>query len=80
MVIDIDEAVESTHVAEKITVIYPTYQAPIECLLWSTFSLLLRAKVKDLIEHFMVVINGPDKRTGDPTNQDQKQAFLEEED
>jgi len=78
MIIDIDEAVELTHMAEKITVIYPTAQAPIECLLWSTFSLLLRAKVKDLIEHFMVVINGPDKRTGDPTNQDQKQTFLED--
>lgn len=78
MVIDVDEAVELTHLQEKITVIYPTYQAPIECLLWSTFSLLLRAKVKDTIEHFMVVINGPDKRTGDPSNQDLKQKFLEE--
>lgn len=78
MVCDIEEAVELTHVPEKITVIYPTYQAPIECLLWSTFSLLLRAKVKDLIEHFMVIINGPDKRTGDPANQDQKQEFLED--
>lgn len=78
MVVDIDEAAELTSVPEKITVIYPTYQAPIECLLWSTFSLLLRAKVKDLIEHFMIIINGPDKRTGDPTLQNKKQEFLEE--
>jgi len=78
MALDVDEAVTLTSIPEKITVIYPTYQAPIECLLWSTFSLLLRAKVRDLIEHFMIVINGPDRRTGDPTNQDQKQKFLEE--
>lgn len=78
MIVDIDEAVELTHIPEKLTVVYPTYQAPMECLLWSTFSLLLRAKVKDLIEHFIVVINGPDKRTGDPTIQDKKQEFLEE--
>jgi hypothetical protein len=78
MAIDVDEAVELTSVPEKITVIYPTYQAPIECLLWSTFSLLLRANVKDLIEHFMVIINGPDNRTGDPSIQNLKQEFLED--
>lgn len=78
MAIDVDEAVTLTHLKDKITVIYPTAQAPIECLLWSTFSLLLRAKVKHSLEHFMVVINGPDKRTGDPALQDKKQSFLGE--
>lgn len=78
MAVDVAEAVELTKVPEKITTIYPTSAAPIECLLWSTFSLLLRTRPNDLMEHFMVVINGPDKRTGDPTIGDQKQKFLEE--
>lgn len=78
MAVDIVGATTLTSLTNKITVIYPTCQSPIECLLWSTFSLLLRANAKDLIEHFTVVINGPDKRTGDPANQDLKQAFLED--
>lgn len=78
MVCDIDESVELTTLPEKITVIYPTSAAPIECLLWSTFSLLLRTNVKDYMEHFMVCINGPDRRTGDPSMQDLKQRFLED--
>lgn len=78
MTLSIEECVDYTHLKEKITVIYPTCQAPIECLLWSTFSLLLRAKPDSLIEHFMVAINGPDLRTGSTANQDQKQDFLEE--
>lgn len=78
MVIDIDEAVELTHMQDKIIPIIPTAQAPIECLLWSVFSLLLRARPNDLIEHFIVCINGPDKRTGDPAIADLKQSFLEE--
>lgn len=78
MIVDIDEAAELTKIPEKMTVIYPTSSGPIECLLWSTFSLLLHTKVKDIMEHFMVVINGCDKRTGDPSVQDKKQQFLEE--
>lgn len=78
MAIDMDEAVELTHIPEKIIPIIPTSVAPIECLLWSIFSLLLRAKPDDLIEHFCVCINGPDKRTGDPKIGDLKQKFLEE--
>jgi len=78
MAIDLDEAVELTHISEKIIPIIPTSVAPIECLLWSVFSLLLRAKPDDLIEHFIVCINGPDKRTGDPKSGDIKQHFLEE--
>jgi hypothetical protein len=78
MAYDIDECVEHSTLPEKITTIIPTAAGPLECLLWSVFSLLLRARPDDLIEHFMVVINGPDERTGDPTLQDKKQAFLEE--
>lgn len=78
MVCSIEEAAELTSIPEKLTVIYPTSSGPIECLLWSTFSLLLRTKVKDYMEHFIVCINGPDKRTGDVTIGDTKQAFLED--
>jgi len=78
MLLDIDEAVELTRLEKKITTIIPTSAAPIECFMWSIFSWLLRADPKDYIEHFIVVINGPDKRTGDPTIGDKKQAFLEE--
>jgi hypothetical protein len=62
----------------KITPIIPTGAAPIECLLWSVFSLLLRARPNDIIEHFITVLNGPDKRTGNETICDKKQAFLED--
>src|SRR5271170_7195442 len=78
MAVDIESAATLTSLPNAITVVYPTSQSPIECLLWSTFSLLLRANVKDLIKHFTVVINGPDKRTGDPANQDLKLAFLQD--
>ncbi len=78
MIVDIDEAVEMTRLEGKITAIIPTSAAPIECLLWTTFSWLLHTDVKDRIEHFIVCINGPDKRTGDPTIGDTKQKFLEE--
>lgn len=78
MACSVEEAAELTSIPEKITVVYPTSQGPIECLLWSTFSLLLRTKVKDLMEHFVVCVNGPDKRTGDVTICDKKQAFLED--
>lgn len=78
MACSVEEAAELTSVPEKITVIYPTSQGPIECLLWSTFSLLLRTKAKDYMEHFVVCINGPDKRTGDVTVCDKKQEFLED--
>lgn len=58
----------------KTTVIIPTSVAPINCLLWTIFSILLRSKQLEII----VCINGPDKRTGNPEPQDKKQTFLEE--
>lgn len=78
MLLGIEEATELTSLKEKITYIIPTSTAPINCLLWSVFSLLLRTRPDDIMEHFCVCINGPDKRTGDPTLQDRKQSFLEE--
>lgn len=78
MVVDLDESIALTTLKEKITAIIPTSTASIECFMWTIFSFLLRAKPDDLIEHFCVCINGPDKRTGDPSLQDKKQAFLEE--
>lgn len=78
MAMSIEECVERTHLKEKVTAIIPTSNAPIECLLWSVFSLLLRSKPNGMLEHFCVNINGPDERTGDPKPQDIKQKFLEE--
>jgi len=78
MVYERDECVETTALPGKITAIIPTAAGPIECLLWSVFSLLLRTKPNDLLEHFMVCINGPDARTGDENPCNLKQQFLEE--
>src|SRR5262252_456573 len=78
MALSIDEVIELTHLGNRITAVIPTGPAPIRCLMWSIFSLLLRSTPNDLMEHFVVCVNGPDKRTGDPALQDRKQAFLEE--
>lgn len=78
MVYDLEECVEYSVLPEKITSIIPTATGPLECLLWSVFSLLLKTKPNDLLEHFIVVINGPDSRTGNTQLQDYKQEFLEE--
>lgn len=78
MVFDIEEAERSACLKGKMTAVIASCQAPIECLMWSVFSLLLRSKPGDRLEHIIVTLNGPDKRTGDPSLQDEKQAFLEE--
>jgi len=78
MAATIDECVEMSHLKHKITAVIPTSTAPVNCLMWSVFSLLLRTQVDDLLEHFCVCINGPDERTGDPTIATTKQRFLEE--
>ena len=76
MILTKAECERVTVVPHKTTAIMATCQSKIECLMWSVFSLLLRST--KALEHIIVVINGPDKRTGDPTLQDTKQAFLEE--
>jgi hypothetical protein len=78
MALNIDEVIELTTLKKKTTAIIPTGPASINCLLWSVFSLLLRSTPNGLLEHFIVCINGPDKRTGSPALQDKKQEFLEE--
>lgn len=76
MVLSRAECERLSLVPGKTTVIIATCQSRIECLMWSVFSLLLRSTSE--MEHVIVAINGPDSRTGDPTLQDNKQAFLEE--
>ena len=60
----------------KVCAVIPTSTAPINYLMWSLFSLLLRSN-PDSLEHVIVGINGPDERTGDPSLQDKKQKFVE---
>jgi hypothetical protein len=75
--ITMEQCEEMTLVPRKICPIIPTSTAPIENFVWSVFSLLLRSDPA-VLEHFIVGINGPDKRTGDTSLQDSKQAFVEE--
>lgn len=69
--------VEETSVP-NITVVIPTNQSPCKVLMWSLFSLILRTKPLERLGHFIITINGPDERTGDPSLQDRKQRMLEE--
>lgn len=78
MALSIKECIELTHLKEKVTAVIPTFSAPINCFMWSILSLLLRSKSNGILEHFVICINGPDKRTGDPSLQDEKQKFCEE--
>lgn len=78
MALSLDECIQLTHMKQKTTVIIPTGPAPIDCLLWSVFSWLLRSKPNGYMEHYCVCLSGPDERTGDPLLQDDKQCFLEE--
>ena len=78
MALNIEECVELTHLKNKTTAVIPTSESSIEFLVWSVFSLLLRSKPKDLLEHICVCINGPDLRTGDDSLQNKKQEFLED--
>ncbi len=74
----IDQCVELSHLSNKTTIVIPTSQAPIRCLMLNVFSLLLRSKPGGFLEHFCVCVNGPDERTGDTKDQDVKQSFLED--
>lgn len=78
MVFDIEECEKLSTLKEKTNFIITTSQAEIRFLMWSIFSIILRSKINNFLEHINVVINGPDIRTGDPTLQDKKQSFLEE--
>jgi hypothetical protein len=74
------ECEKRTTIKGKITAIIETFQQPVERLLRTVFSLLLRSgpPVNGPLEHIIVCINGADRRTGPPEIQDAKQQFLEE--
>lgn len=71
---------KSTLIPKKICAIVPTFSSPMNCFMWSVFSLLLRSDPTRL-EHIIVGINGPDSRDPNPTGcplQDKKQRFVED--
>lgn len=72
------ECEEFTTIKGKTTVVLATCQSSMNVFMWSIFSILLNTRVNSNFEHFIVAINGADKRTGDPALQDRKQKFLEE--
>lgn len=61
----------------KVCAIVPTSTAPLKSFMLSVFSLFLRSDL-EVFDHLIVSINGPDDRTGDPSNQDLKQRFIED--
>lgn len=77
MIMNLQECEEATLLPGKNTAIIATSTGPLRLLMATIFSLLLRSNPKHL-EHFIVCINGPDERCGDPKPQDIKQRFLEE--
>lgn len=77
MIMNLQECEEATLLPGKNTAIIATSTGPLRLLMATIFSLLLRSNPRHL-EHFIVCINGPDERCGDPKPQDIKQRFLEE--
>jgi hypothetical protein len=72
-----EQCEDLTLVPGKVCAIIPTSTAPIQNLVWSVLSLLLRSD-PGVLDHIIVGINGPDSRTGDPSLQDLKQSFVED--
>jgi hypothetical protein len=71
---------EETLIPKKVCAIVPTFSAPINCFMWSVFSLMLRSNPREL-EHIIIGINGPDSRDPNPQGhplQDKKQSFVED--
>jgi hypothetical protein len=71
-----EDYVELSEIKNKTTYLMATSQVDIKILMWSIFSLLLRGNSK-YVEHFIIAINGPHKKTGNPEYQDIKQRFFE---
>jgi hypothetical protein len=61
----------------KISAIVPTFSSPINCFMWSVFSLLMRSD-PSVVDHVFISINGPDSREGGNELQDRKQNFIED--
>lgn len=77
MILDVGELEKKSSVSNKVCVVMATCQSPIKFLLWSLYSTLLRSD-PDVVDHYNIVINGPDSRIEDTSLQDAKQKFLEE--
>lgn len=72
-----EEACE-LHLFPGITVVVPTFSSPPRRFALGILSLLANSPESSPFDHLIVTINGPDSRTGDTSNQDTKQKFLEE--
>lgn len=71
---------ELSLIPHKICAIIPTFSCPMNCFMWSVFSLFLRSDPREL-EHVIFGINGPDSRDPNPAGcplQDRKQCFIED--
>ena len=77
MIFSVEECEKYSLIPDKNTVIMATCQNQIKIFLLSFLSVLVRSN-PDKVEHFMVCINGGDKRCGSTELQDDKQKFLEE--
>lgn len=77
MIFSIEECEKYSLLPDKNTVIMATCQNQIKIFLLSFFSVLIRSN-PEKVEHFMVCINGGDKRCGSTDLQDNKHKFLEE--
>jgi hypothetical protein len=74
------ECERTTLIPRKICAVLPTFSSPMNCFMWSVFSLFLRSDPREL-EHVIVGINGPDSRDPNPAGcplQDRKQCFIED--
>ncbi len=77
MIFSIEECEKYSTLPDKNTVIMATCQNKIKIFLLSFLSALIRSNPQK-VEHFIVSINGIDKRCGSTDLQDNKQKFLEE--
>lgn len=71
---------ELSLIPHKVCAIVPTFSSPMNCFMWSIFSLFLRSDPREL-EHVIIGINGPDARDPNPAGcplQDRKQCFVED--
>lgn len=76
LIIPHNQYVELSEIKNKTTYVMATSQVDIKILMWSIFSLLLRSN-PNYIEHYIININGPHSKTGNPEPQNIKQKLLE---
>jgi len=78
MVISEGDCIDATSLTGKFTAIIPTSGSPRKVLLWTLLALLMRTRQLARLEQIIIVVNGPDSRTGETRLQDEKQTMLEE--